>query len=237
MRVRHKLGHYVWIEAIATNFLSDKNINGIVVNVHDITELKKVEERKDEFISIASHELKNPITSLKAYVQILNLQIDRISQEKKNELVKKMEGQIVRLERLVNDLYDTARISEGKLTLKREKFYLPQLIKEVVEDAERNYQTHKIIISSKFRGFLYADRMRIQQVLTNVLSNAIKYSPNADTIKIKIWSEKNNIFISIIDYRYWYYNGRYFKNYRKIFSSGNKIQKGSWFRVGTIYFI
>lgn len=200
MRVRHKLGHYVWIEAIATNFLSDKNINGIVVNVHDITELKKVEERKDEFISIASHELKNPITSLKAYVQILNLQIDRISQEKKNELVKKMEGQIVRLERLVNDLYDTARISEGKLTLKREKFYLPQLIKEVVEDAERNYQTHKIIISSKFRGFLYADRMRIQQVLTNVLSNAIKYSPNADTIKIKIWSEKNNIFISIIDF-------------------------------------
>lgn len=199
MRVRHKLGHYIWIEAIATNFLSDKNINGIVVNVHDITELKKIEERKDEFISIASHELKNPITSLKAYIQILNLHIDKISQEKKNELVKKMEVQIDRLERLVSDLYDTARISEGKLSLKKEKFYLPHLIRDVVEEAERNYSSHTIIVNSKFRGFLFADKMRIQQVLTNILTNAIKYSPNADSIKIKIWGERKDLFISIID--------------------------------------
>jgi PAS domain S-box-containing protein len=200
MRVRHKSGHYIWIEAIATNFLSDKNINGIVVNLHDITESKKIEERKDEFISIAGHELKTPITSLKAYLQLLNLGIDRMSIEKKKDLVVKMEGQINRLERLVSDLYDTARIGEGKFSLKKEKFLLVQLVSEVVEDSERNYPSHKITISSKFRGYVFADKMRIEQVLTNLISNSVKFSPDANKIKINIWHGKKDIYISVIDY-------------------------------------
>jgi PAS domain S-box-containing protein len=232
MRVRHKLGYYIWIEAVATNFLSDENIQGIIVNLHDITELKKIEERKDEFISIASHELKTPITSLKAYVQILSLGIDRISPEKKNELVIKMEGQINRLERLVSDLYDTSRISEGKISLNKEKFLLAQLIGDVVEDCERDYPSHKISINSKFRGNVIADKMRIQQVLTNLLSNAIKFSPNADKIKINIWHEKKEIYISVIDYGIGITKENISKITEKYFQAEIKYKKESGLGLG-----
>jgi PAS domain S-box-containing protein len=149
MRIRHKLGHYLWIEALATNFLTDKNINGIVINFHDITELKKIDERKDEFISVASHELKTPITSLKVYLQLFRKNFQTFSPSKAEDFLDKMFSQVQKLERFVNDIYDAARIREGKLSLSKEKFKMVSLIKETADDIERNYGTHRIIFFYK----------------------------------------------------------------------------------------
>jgi PAS domain S-box-containing protein len=200
MRVRHKDGHYLWLEALATNFLSDKNINGIVVNLHDITELKKIDEQKDEFISIASHELKSPITSIKAYLQIMRNRGKTLDTEKTDEFLRKIYDQIQRLDRFVNDLYDATRIREGKISLMKERFKLLPLLQETADDTERNYGTHRILFDIHFNGTIIADKMRMQQVLINILVNAIKFSPNANKIKLKVWKEKNNIYISVKDY-------------------------------------
>ena len=200
MRIRHNLGHYLWIEAIATNFLTDKNIKGIIINFHDITELKKIDERKDEFISIASHELKTPITSLKVYLQLFRKNFKIYSPSKIENFLDKMFSQVQRLERFVNDIYDAARIREGKLSLSFEKFKILLLIKETADDIERNYGTHKIILTTKFNGSIIADRMRIQQVLINLLVNAMKFSPSANKIIIKLWKKEKNIFVSVTDF-------------------------------------
>ncbi len=200
LRIRHKSGHYLWVEAIATNLLSDKNIQGIVVNFHDITEMKMNEERKDEFISIATHELRTPITSLKAYLQILRQGIKKMSRENVEEFTTKMESQVIRLERHVKDLYDSAMVHEGKLPIKKEKFELLPLIKEIAEDTQRNYGMHKLVISAKFSGTIIADKMRIQQVLVNLFSNAIKFSPDANKIRIMIWNKDNSVSVSVTDY-------------------------------------
>ncbi len=200
MRIKHKDGHYVWIEAIATNLLADKDVNGIVVNYHDITALKKIDELKDEFISIASHELRSPITSLKVYLQLLTNKKDTITATKKDEFFKKMSQQIDRLERFVNDIYEATKIREGKISLEKEKFTLRLLLKETIDDLERNYTSHKIVLLSKFNGYVIADRMRIQQVLLNIIINAIKFSPQANKIAVKIWKKDKNVFVSVTDY-------------------------------------
>jgi len=109
LRVRHKEGYYKWVEAAATNFLSDPSINAIVVNFHDIAVRKELELRND-FISLASHELKTPITYLKAYSQILISRIDYLSIEKIREYVSKMNLQVDQMARLVEDLLDVTRI-------------------------------------------------------------------------------------------------------------------------------
>ena len=200
MRVRHKAGHYLWIEAVAHNFLHDKNINGIIINLHDITQLKQNEERKDEFISVATHELRTPITSLKAYLQMLNKGESKISQQKIDDLFLKMSIQVDKLNVLVTDLYDAAQIREGKMPLRKENFKLAQIIKETAEEFENDYGTHKIMLYPRFRGAVVADKMRIQQVIINLLSNAKKFSPKANKIRIILWKRGNYIYTSITDY-------------------------------------
>lgn len=198
LRVKHKNGNWMWLSVTATNLINDPKIKGIVVNFHDITTQKELEERKNEFISIASHELKTPITAIKGYEQILKkyLTKDKIAQN----YLSKMDHQINILTNVINDLLDVSKIQEGKLELQKSYFKIDNLIKDVKEEMQLTTDKHKIIVKGKTKSRILADEYRISQVLTNLISNAIKYSPNGGNIII-IFEEKDNlIIITIKDY-------------------------------------
>jgi PAS domain S-box-containing protein len=180
---------------------------GYAGSVTDITELKKLEERKDDFIKMASHELKTPITSIKGYVQLLLNIYEELNEEKfqaSRTTVKSslntIAKQVSKLTRLVSELLDLTRIESGKLELRKTEFDLTDLVEETVQDVRQTTSKHAIIIHSDFEGTIYADKDRIAQVLLNLLINAIKYSPNADNVEVYVEGNKKTVIIKVKDH-------------------------------------
>jgi PAS domain S-box-containing protein len=199
-RLRHKNGTYRTIDAIFRNVLEDKRIAGIVANYRDITDRKLLEQQKDEFIAIASHELKTPVTSIKAYTEILEETFRKAKDKKSAGLLEKMNSQIDKLTTLIVDLLDFTRIEGGKLKFREENYNLNELIEEVVEEVQRTSRQHAIVKKLDKPIDLWGDRYRTAQVLTNLLTNAIKYSPDAKKIIVTSKREKGNITVCVQDF-------------------------------------
>ncbi len=199
-RMLHKDGSYRIMEVGCTNLVNNSSIHGIIKNYRDITERKMIEKQKEEFIGIASHELKTPVTTIKGYAQILQSMLLEKGDSYSAELLTRMDHQIDRLTTLIKDLLDVTRITEGQLMLKKEEFDLNELINEVVEDFQITAKKHEIIKKLETTNPVNADRERISQVLVNLLSNAIKYSPQADKIIIQTSASENEISICVQDF-------------------------------------
>jgi signal transduction histidine kinase len=199
-RLLHKNGTYRTIDAIFRNLLDDKKINGIIANYRDITERKIFEHHKDEFIGIASHELKTPVTSIKAYAQILEDVFLKAGDTKSAGLLGKMNTQVDRLTTLIVDLLDFTRIEGGNLKFREEVYSVNDLVTEVIEDMQRTSKQH--VIESKLGKDvkIKGDRYRTGQVITNFISNAIKYSPKANKIIVGTKLENKSIVVSVQDF-------------------------------------
>jgi len=147
-------------------------------------EVKALSSLKDEFIGVAGHELRTPITTIKGYLQLLE---DQAPQGLTKDFIEKALRQVNKLNRLVTDLLDVTRIHAGKLEYTITRTSLTHLVKECVETVWQIRATH--IIESRLpeqEVFVMADATKIEQVLINFLTNAIKYSPNANKIYIQV---------------------------------------------------
>jgi PAS domain S-box-containing protein len=167
--------------------------------ITDITQQKEEETRKDDFINIASHELKTPITSMKLYVNSLLFRIKETKDSKTSTIVKNIEHQTDRLHELVNDLLDVSRVHTGKLNFTREVFLLNDVLQKVVNDLQMTTRHHKIIYSKTYPLKVYADKFRIEQVLINLITNAIKYSPQNTTITVTLKKNDGKALVSVKD--------------------------------------
>jgi PAS domain S-box-containing protein len=199
-RLQHKNGSYRTIDAVCRNMLDEPRINGIIATYRDITDRKILEQQKDDFIGIASHELKTPVTSIKAYSQILQEVFSKAQDKKSVELLHKMEAQVDRLNVLIVDLLDFTRIEGGKLKFREETYSINELITEIAEEMQRASKTHKINLQLGEEVELYGDRYRIGQVITNLLSNALKYSPGAERVTISSKTDKGTVTVCVKDY-------------------------------------
>ncbi len=161
--------------------------------------LRELGRQKDEFMAIASHELKTPVTSIKLYTQLLHQKFKKINDTKSAESVAKMDMQLNKLISLINDLLDVTKIEEGKLQFNMDRFDLNELVGEIVEQMQLTTK-HKIVKELEPIGEVYADRERIGQVLTNFISNAVKYSPEANKVVVRTAKDRNNIIASVQDF-------------------------------------
>ncbi len=161
-------------------------------------EIKALSDKKDEFIALASHELKTPLTTIKGYLQLLA----KKKQDRVNALfLEKTLDQVAKLNALVADLLDVSKIEAGKLQFNLEHFDLRGLLKEVMETFPYTYKTHKIIFHDTIdAAYVYADKQRIEQVVNNLLTNAIKYSPNAHLVEISITPGLETVTVKVKDY-------------------------------------
>jgi PAS domain S-box-containing protein len=172
--------------------------------VYDITERKDIEKQKDEFMAIVSHELKTPITSIKAYTQVLEHKFIKAGDQSSALHLSKMDTQINKLTTLISDLLDVTKIEAGKLKMQYEEFEFRELVEEIVEETQRTTEHHDIIIEGKINSKVYGDCERIGRVLTNFLTNAIKYTPNSskkkEKIIVSISKNKNEIICKVQDH-------------------------------------
>ncbi|MBF6611441.1 MAG: PAS domain-containing protein [Chryseobacterium sp.] len=167
----------------------------------DIHEFKTFLKQKDDFLAITSHELKTPLTSIKLYAQALERMLKQEGYEKGAEYAGKMGIQINRLNQLITDLLDVTKIQNGQLPLNKTVFDFDDLVSEVAEEAKISNGNHKIISKLGSTGLVEGDRERIQQVMQNFISNAIKYSPNKEKIVIcSHTDEEGNACFSVEDF-------------------------------------
>lgn len=192
----------------------------------DITDRKEIEQRKDDFISITGHELRTPITSIKLYCEILSKEYEFSKPKRVSNLIPKLKYQIDRLSRLTNDLVDSTKIQEGKLMLEKEQFDIVDLIKDIVQDFKIVNPERNIVVRGEKRKLVWADPFRINQVLVNLIGNALKYSPNLKKVVITIESDKKFIYIHIQDFGIGIPKADQKKIFDRFFQSSSRINGG-----------
>jgi len=202
MRFKNREGKYIWHLNIASPILDENGqIKMWVGSTTDIQKLKEEDQRKADFVSLLSHELKTPVTSIKGYIQLMQREI------KKNNLQKeKIESGLDRVDRLVkqltglvSDMLDLSRIETDRLDLNRKTVVLNALVTEVVEDFRMTAPERDITITQSEELVTQLDHDKIAQVLINLISNAIKYSPAKSPINIEISKSDQNGMVSITD--------------------------------------
>jgi len=166
----------------------------------DIDEIKELDQQKDYFISVASHELKTPVTSIKGYVQLLQDKYESAGDAFLKSALSIIHRQVDRLTLLISDLLDLSKIKSGSLSFSEQQFYINHLVEETIEQISQIYPSHKISFIKGENVPVSADRERIEQVLVNLLTNAVKYSPGADKIKVETVLDKGWAVVSIEDY-------------------------------------
>jgi PAS domain S-box-containing protein len=160
-------------------------------------EVKDLNTKKDEFLSIASHELKTPLTSIKAFNQLMRRTQDP---QKLAGFVTKSAEHIQRLEKLVNDLLDVTKINAGKMQYSMQPFDFRQMLEESIESVQHITTTHQIVLTGDIDVSFTGDRMRIEQVMNNFLTNAVKYSPGGERVLVNARLQDENIIVSVQDF-------------------------------------
>jgi PAS domain S-box-containing protein len=199
-RLKNKQGEYLWHMVHGIAILNQENeIVKWIGAFTDIHEQKEKEHQKDEFISIASHEMKTPLTTAKGYLKLL---LRKLSEENETAFLyaNKSNQAVERLHSLVTELLDASKIQNGKLDYNLSLFNFNEMVDEAIENIQLTAKNHSLQKIGNSLHQIKGDKNRLQQVMINLLSNAVKYSPKADKIFIKVEELNGNIQVSVQDF-------------------------------------
>ena len=174
-------------------------VSGGIVTFTDVTNRRRILQEKDDFISVASHELKTPVASLKGALQLLNLKLSGISPDMLAKLVAQANKSLKKLSDLVNTLLNSNRISQGMFPVHKTKFKIADLINDCCQHV-RTADGHELILEGDRHLEINADEQLIDQVIVNFVNNAIKYAPGSKDIVISVQREEQNVKVSVTDF-------------------------------------
>lgn len=182
------------------SFAFENERNGVMVVIQDITEQQAVENSRREFVANVSHELKTPLTTVKSYVEtMLENEVDRDTEK---GFLKVIDKEADRMTRLVRDLLVLSRLDSKIIVSNNEYINAEELVNEVIESQlmEIKKHGHEITFHSLTEiPLVYIDRDRLLQILTNILSNAVKYTPENGKIEVFASSMYDNVYIKVKD--------------------------------------
>lgn len=196
----------------------------------------QVEDQKDEFIAFIAHELKNPLAAIKGFSGLILKIAERNQFDRIEHYSQRISTQSDKILELINDLLDITRIEIGKFSYVHTFFPMQDIVSEVVLHQRIIAQNRTIELRGKSKSLLYGDKYRIGQVITNLLTNALKYSPETKKIIVRMTENKKAVFVSVQDYGL----GITSKEQRKIFDRyyrARSIEKGKSEGVGIGLFI
>jgi PAS domain S-box-containing protein len=199
-RLLNKEGDYRWLLANGPpRFRSDGSFAGYICSCMDITELKKDEERKNDFIGMVSHELKTPLTSLKGYIQILQNKAKKTDDLFTSNALSTANNQVTKMTSMINGFLNISRLESGKILLDKRSFRLDTLIKDIISETSLIDSSHILNYNVTDDITVFADRDKIGNVISNLLSNAIKYSPNDKIIEVTCKLDNNLAQVTVRD--------------------------------------
>lgn len=200
LRLLNKNVEYIWLLVNGTpRFHTDGSFTGYIYTSVDISELKKDELRKNDFIGMVSHELKTPLTAISGFVQVLQ------SRAKKNDdnyallALNRAFNQVKKMTSMINGFLNVSRLESGKLLIEKSNFRLDELLNELIDESDIVQFSHKIILSVNEPVTVNADRDKIGSVISNLLSNAVKYSAASTDIDVTCKISGTNAMITVTD--------------------------------------
>lgn len=168
--------------------------------VMDITDLKYLLKQKDDFIGVASHELKTPITTIKAYTQVLEEMLKTKGNPPELAIVSKLDKYVQKLIHLINDMLDATKMISGHLQFNYSKFEFDKMVSDIVSDLQLT-MAKKIDLQLSAKGcFVKTDSDKIEQTITNLVNNANKFSPDSDKIIVRTFQKNDHVFCEIQDF-------------------------------------
>jgi PAS domain S-box-containing protein len=166
--------------------------------IADITEQKQNEQRKNDFISMVSHELKTPLTSTITYVQVAKKKIAAVGDGLTAGMLERAGIQLGKMTTLINGFLNVARLEAGKIHIDKKQVDMAVLVKEL-EESVMEASSHHLIFEPVEETWVNVDKDKIDQVINNLISNAIKYSPPHSTIQIACVTKGNYAHVSVKD--------------------------------------
>nr|WP_067060204.1 PAS domain-containing sensor histidine kinase [Mucilaginibacter sp. L294] len=188
-----------WLKATGKAYYDDQDnpvsVSGTMI---DITESKAYDQQKDDFISIASHELKTPVTSLKAALQLLDRMKTNPSPQILPKLIEQSNRSMDKISTLIEDLLNLSRMNEGQLKLDKTQFTIAEMLNQCCNHV-RVVGKHELILQGDEELQIIADEHRIDQVIVNMVNNAVKYAPNSKQIFFNVEKAGDMARISVRD--------------------------------------
>ncbi len=189
-----------WVRAMGKVFFNEKNeAMRFIGSVLEITEKKKDELRKNDFIGMVSHELKTPLTSLSAIIQVLNMKLKNSDDPFISGALDKATIQVKKMGSMINGFLNISRFEAGKIQIEKQYFNLDGLIAEMIKETELTVSSHQVIFEPCGPVNIFADKDKIGSVISNLISNGIKYSPKGKTIIVKCEVIQNEVQVSFTD--------------------------------------
>jgi PAS domain S-box-containing protein len=227
-RFRRNDGVYHWHVSRAVPMCDEKgNIIMWIGSNTDIDEQKKALAQKDEFLAVASHELKTPITSVKGFTEyLLRTAEKRHISPHEIKILKTVNQQVDRLTRLINDMLDVSRIATGKLFIEFGAVRLTELVEETVEQMNMVYNSRTFILHKSPSCIVVGNYDRIQQVLVNLLSNAVQHSTETKPIHISMKKSTDTVTISVCDMGIGIPKERQDKIFERFYQAQNQPARG-----------
>jgi two-component system sensor histidine kinase VicK len=193
-------GSLHWINAHGrARYDEEGNAIRMVGLISDVTEQKKDEQRKNDFIAMVSHELKTPLTSMKAYIQVLKGKASKAEDTFNTNLLDKANIQVVKMTSMINGFLNVSRLESGQIHIDKQLFNMADLVKETEEESMTTISSHRLIFAPVEYTPVIADQEKIGQVINNLISNAVKYSPSGSTIQVACVTVENEITVSVRD--------------------------------------
>ena len=164
--------------------------------------LSELNQMKDVFLSTASHELKTPLSSVIAYAELLEENEATLAKEQRGEFLRRLRSEANRLLGLIEDILDLSRIESGKLTLRRRSIALGEIARAAAETAQSQARKHNVTIEERLDDSLPAlwlDEVKLRQVIVNLLTNAIRFSPERGVVKLATRRDGDEVVLEVSD--------------------------------------
>lgn len=172
---------------------------GISKIARDITEKKLDETRKNDFIGMVSHELKTPLTSLTAIIQMANIKLQTSEDKFLPGAIERANQQVKRMSAMINGFLNISRLEAGKISIEKQAFDLIALIKEIIDEASLTADSYQFHFKGDGALQIVADRDKIASVISNYISNAIKYSPKGNQVTVSCVTKNAQVTVSVKD--------------------------------------
>ncbi|CAM3664573.1 PAS domain S-box protein [Mucilaginibacter galii] len=189
-----------WVKATGKLYRSESDAKGqFSGTILDITEQKEDDLRKSDFIAMVSHELKTPLTSLSGFMQVMEFKAKKTQDEQSAMILDKARKQIGKMTTLINGFLNVSRLESGKIHIEKQRFDMKELVKEIEEETVPANTSHHIIFAPVITTWVIGDRDKIGQVITNFISNALKYSAPGTTVQIACVAGNGCSVVSVRD--------------------------------------
>ena len=189
---------YIAVSAAPVREFSGAPVQMAVTVLHDIDEHKRLEKMRDDFLSVAAHELKTPVATVKGYARLM--QHESFPKQDSARVLEVITRQCDRMERMVRELLELSRVKGGRVHLNFEPHDLTLLAADAVERMQLLARDHRLVLDAQGEALTVVDRERIDQVITNLLDNAMKFSPEGGEVRVRVRPEQAEVVLSVTDH-------------------------------------